>query len=197
MSSPLDLGCARPHRAGLFFMDLGLDTARQALRSLPPARRLLAVVTAVFVVFHLTTTLVRGAPPSLRDAVWPLFRWYGDGLRMATTYGMFARRSSDIAALVIAVEHDGTRRLLSHSNQTERGSLRRIVDVRLRKIQRHLIETPQRQSFGREYLQYFCREALARGEAPKKVELELLHPATERAPERREVALSVRCAGAR
>lgn len=163
-------------------------TPWQALNS---TQRVIGVLIGAFIALHLAASLLRGAPPAVRDILWPAFAWYGDGLRMTTTYGMFSRKGSDISVVVYGVDASGQRHLLSHSSQTERGARRRVTDVRLRKFQRHLIEEEHRRRYGRPTLLYFCRTAKP---SPKRVELELVHPGGDlTAPERRELVLSLRC----
>ncbi len=154
-------------------------------------RRVLFALALLFAAFHLLATLLRGAPPSVRNRLSPAFAWYWDGLRMATTYGMFARQNTGIVVLVQGVPRHGERRLLSHSSASKRGFWQRIVDARLRKIQRSMIDDATRAQIGRGYLAYFCRQAERAGTPLDRTELELVYPkAVKRDP---EVVLRVGC----
>jgi hypothetical protein len=157
----------------------------------PRLRRWLTKLAVAFTVLHLTAMLVRGSPLPIRDRLWPYFSFYGDGLRMATTYGMFARESSGISVAVHGVLPSGERKLLSHSSGRDRTFWQSIVDVRLRKIQRYLIDDGVRAAIGQSHLRYFCREGLEQGLAIERAELELLRPSG------RQVVLSRDCRDSR
>jgi len=101
--------------------------------------------------------LLRGLPPKLRDRVWPAFFWYGDGLRMTNTWGMFSRPPLNTQVNVIGVTRSGERITLSGVQQSTKGLRQRVVDLRLRKIQSRLQEPEVRDHWGEDYLRYFCR----------------------------------------
>lgn len=148
-------------------------------------RKTLLVMGAGFIAFHLAAMLLRNAPFAVRDPVWPLFGAYADGLRMADSFGVFARYTSDKSVVVQGVTRQGERLLLSHSSPAQR----KLVDARITKIQRRFIHEDMRELYGRAYLAYFCR-AGERAAELERVELELQ---AEGAATGSEVVLGVEC----
>ena len=151
-----------------------------------------------FVSFHVSVTLLRGSAPFLREPALEFFWWYSEGLRMATTWGMFSKPPDPTDVVVMGVLEDGERIELSHTDSQRRDWFGRITDVRLRKIQNRLATPEDQNAWGKEYLAYFCR-AGAEGRGFRRVELELVkHPAdatleTPSNPARRERVLSHKC----
>lgn len=159
-------------------------------------RRLKVFACIAFASFHIAATLIRGASQEVRAPFAPVLDWYTEGLRMASTWGMFSKPLDGADAVVVGVYADRSRRELSHTDAKRRPWLRRIVDVRLRKIQNRLTEERDRSAWGREYLAYFCRTHASESPALRRVELEVVERSTEPpGPGRR--ALSVPCRAAR
>lgn len=156
-------------------------------------RRWLCRLATLFVLLHVSVVLLRGGPPWLREPLWGLVAWYGDGLRMAETWGMFSRPPEDVQVFVYGVDEHGGRVELATSNARERKLWNRIVDVRLRKMQTRLVEEGHRNAWGKHYLDYYCRQG---ADEPRwqHVELELLRAHAEPKPKAGEVMLRVNCA---
>lgn len=149
------------------------------------ARRIVTPKTlaaGVLVVLHLGSALLAGAPHALRDPLWPLVAWYADGLRMINTWGMFARPPPVEDVVIVGQQKDGTTIELATAVASRRSWFQRIVDARLRKIQSKLAKEGARHEFGREYLAYFCRQAVRHERPLARVELRANPPATERSP---------------
>ncbi len=142
----------------------------------------------LFVGFHLSAALVNVAPPSVREPLWPLFAFYGDGLRLSGRFGVFARYSSKTSVAVYGVLR-GERRLLSSSAPPGGSAWQRWLDERIPKIQRKLVRQDVRELFGNEYLAYFCRTAAGSGQRLDTSELELVNYDEPS----REVVMSRRC----
>jgi hypothetical protein len=140
-------------------------------------RHKVAFAAAVgFVLWHTTAVLVTGAAPGFRDRVWQAFDWYGEGLTLTNTWGMFGKAPRADEVLVVAHRRDGTSYDLSTNWTSRRGGYRRIVDVRLRKIQTQVALADHLQRFGRPFLRYFCREARAEDPEIVRVELRVIQP---------------------
>jgi hypothetical protein len=144
------------------------------------------------VLLHISAALLSGATPVLKDRLWPLVRWYAEGLCMITTWGMFARPPATDDMLVIGEPAHGGELELSSSVATRRRFVDRVVDVRLRKIQRKLSKADVRRELGREYLAYFCRLGAERKQPLERVHLRLVpaRPSAERQP---ATLLSLEC----
>jgi hypothetical protein len=130
--------------------------------------------------------LANGAPPALREQLWPLFEPYGDGLRMTARFGVFARFTSATSVAIYGVTAAGERRLLSDSAPGGRS----LVDARITKIQKKLVHEDMRELLARPYLEYFCRSAARQGLRIERTELELV---SARSAAKSEVVLSVAC----
>jgi hypothetical protein len=167
-------------------------------RELPLLERLKVGSCVAFVAFHVSVTLLRGANTSLRDPALEFIGWYSEGLRMATTWGMFSKPPDPTDVIVMGVLDDGRRIELSHTDAQRRDWFGRITDVRLRKIQNRLATPEERSAWGKQYLAYFCRAGAGEGRL-KRVEIELVeHPAdatleTPSNPARRERVQSLKC----
>ncbi len=172
--------------------------ALSRFQELPVLQRLKIGLCAGFVAFHIGVTLVRGASTALRDPAIEVLGWYSEGLRMATTWGMFSKPPDPTDVVVMGVLDDDSRVELSHTDPQRRDWFGRIKDVRLRKIQNKLSNPDDRRAWGEAYLSYFCR-AGAEGKRLKRVELELVrHPAdatleTPDNPAKRETVQSLKC----
>lgn len=80
--------------------------ALQRFRELP---RLKVGLSVAFVTFHVGVTLVRGAATGLREPALELTGWYSEGLRMATTWGMFSKAPDPTDVVVMGVLEDNRR----------------------------------------------------------------------------------------
>lgn len=150
---------------------------RSQFRSLSRRRKLQVVLIAVYLFWHALATLVGGLRPGLRDPIWPAFDWYGDGLRMINSWGMFSRPHADEAIFSYGLTEDGRRHPLY---PPEHATLeRRLMDQRLRKLQSHLGKDGNRKRWGKTYVQQLCRSVRIDGEALSAVELELILPGQE------------------
>src|SRR5690606_8210004 len=114
----------------------GLSTVRPM-----PALKDEAIVAALlaFTVLDRGTTLLRGVPDAARQLVGPLLAWYGDGLRMVNTWGMFSRRTEQPEVVVRVWPAEGEPWMLLHSSERA-STLDRVRDVRLRKLLNNLNE---------------------------------------------------------
>jgi hypothetical protein len=175
-----------------------MDSGSGASTSTGALRRSKVGLCVTFVAFHVGVTLVRGAETSLRDPALEVTGWYSEGLRMATSWGMFSRAPDPTDVVVMGVLDDGRRVELSHTDPQRRDWFGRIRDVRLRKIQNKLANPEDRAAFGKGYLEYFCRTGFE-GKRLKRAELELVkHPAdatleTPSNPAPRERVQSQKC----
>ena len=122
------------------------------------SERLKLCACVAFCVLHLGSVLVRGLPAAVRERVWPAFAWYGDGLRMTNTWGMFSLPPKTEQVNVVGVTRAGEAIALSRVQQAQKKLLDRVADVRLRKIQNRLREKDVRDHWGVDYLRYFCRQ---------------------------------------
>jgi hypothetical protein len=147
-------------------------------------QRLKLTGCVAFCLLHLTAVLVRGLPPAARDLVWPAFAWYGDGLRMTNTWGMFSLPPKTEQVNVVGVTRAGESVELSRVQQATKQLLDRVTDVRLRKIQNRLREKEVRDHWGKDYLRYFCRQH------PELSRVSLVLEAPSQAP---QVLLRVGC----
>lgn len=131
-----------------------------------------AIVPALvaFTVLHLGTTLLRGVPDAARQPVWPLVAWYGDGLRMVNTWGMFSRRTEQPEVVVRVWPAEGEPWMLLHSSERA-STLDRVRDVRLRKLLNNLNENGSLQRQGKELCRYACQAAADRSERVRRVEV--------------------------
>jgi hypothetical protein len=130
----------------------------------------------LFLAWHGAAVLVTGAAPSIKDPLWPLFGWYGEGLAMTNTWGMFGKPPRVDEVLVIAKQRDGTSYELSTNWTSERDIVARIFDARLRKIQTQVVEDELRPRLAEHFLRYFCRSATERDPSVTSVELRLVQP---------------------
>jgi hypothetical protein len=168
-------------------------------RELPLLQRLKIGLCVSFAAFHIGVTLVRGASTALREPAIEHLGWYSEGLRLATTWGMFSKPPDPTDVVVMGVLEDNSRVELSHTDPQRRDWFGRITDVRLRKIQNKLSNPDDRSAWGEAYLAYFCRAGADR-QRLKRVELELVkHPAdatleTPSNPPQRESVQSLKCA---
>ncbi|HSC88784.1 MAG TPA: hypothetical protein VLC09_15990 [Polyangiaceae bacterium] len=145
----------------------------KAFRSWSLRTRLTFVLATAFVLLHVTAVLVRGAPKKWREPLNPLVAWYGEGLRMTDTWGMFSLPPKDKLVSVIGIKENGDRIEISHVQQNERDFLQRIRDTRLRKIQTKLADEKSRNHWGWGYVKYFCKDALERGIPLRRIQLEV------------------------
>ncbi len=139
----------------------------------PVKKRVLVTAAALFTAFHIGAVLLRGAPKPIKDPLWPLASWYSDGLRMTDTWGMFSLPPKDKLVSVVGIATDDSRIEISHVQQNERDFKQRVIDIRLRKIQTKLADEKSRNHWGRGYVNYFCKEALARGLPLRRIQLEI------------------------
>lgn len=129
----------------------------------------------VFLLWHIGCVLATGVAP-IKRFFEPLIGFYTDGLRLATTWGMFSRPPRRADTLIEAVRSGGEIVVLSSSYQFERTLRERIEDTRLRKIQAKLEEEGDRTSFGAPYLDYYCRVALGRFTDVVRVRIRVAEP---------------------
>lgn len=135
-----------------------------------------AQYAAIFLVlWHVGCVLATGVKP-IRDFFEPLNGFWVDGLRLASTWGMFSKPPRTADTLVEAVRQGGEVVVLSSSYQYERTLGERIRDTRLRKIQAKLEEQGDRNSFGVPYLEYFCRQAQEQYDDVVRVRLRVDQP---------------------
>jgi hypothetical protein len=140
---------------------------------------------AAFIAYHLLAMLCNGAPSAVREPLWPLFRFYGDTLRLSGRFGVFAR-FTPASVVVYGVGRDRARVVLAHSAPSQRDA----ADDRVAKMQRKLLDEAARAAFGRSLLAFHCRSAAAGGATLERVELVIEREG------RQQRVLSEPCAGA-
>jgi len=127
--------------------------------SLDRKGRLLRALAITFTIYHFGGVLVGGAMPNVRRVFRPLYAFYGEGMKMTNSWGMFGRPPNTNNVIVEAEKADRTRVLLSTTRAPDRTLWERIRDVRIRKIQAKLTDNGDRGRFGMTFLDYYCREA--------------------------------------
>lgn len=162
------------------------------LKALLNRERIDLVLCTSFLMFHGSVTLVRGAELPLRERAFEFIAWYSEGLRMATTWGMFSKRPDPTEAVVVGVLEGDRRVDLSHLDARRRSVFERVVDVRLRKFQNRLTAPEERTAWGTEYLEYFCRQGTPDGPL-KRVELVLVKRKVFHGAPERERVMRVKC----
>src|SRR5690606_399923 len=125
--------------------------------SLPRKTRRTVALICLFVVLHAGTVLVKGLKPELRDFLWPAFGWYGDGLRMATTWGMFGAEHTNASVYSVGVDEEGRRHAIFPRPLGEASALSRLHDIRLRKVQSNLKKEKNYKNWGSSYAEYWCK----------------------------------------
>lgn len=136
-------------------------------------KRALAIV---FATYHLAAMLVMGAAPKVRQVLGAPFSFYGDRLKLTNTWGMFSKRPSSTHVRIEAVDRDGRAWTLSTSVAQGKDLYGRFRDARLRKIQSKLGTKKDRQRFGAEVLDGWCRYAGKRVEGVREVRaIETIH----------------------
>lgn len=132
-------------------------------RELPAHLRWRRGLLTAFTLYHLAAVLVGGALEPVRQALAPVFGFYDQGLHMTNTWGMFGKRPISTHVLIEAELASGERRVLSSTRAADRTLFERVRDVRVRKLQGRLADEADRLRWGQDYLDYFCRDAAARG----------------------------------
>jgi hypothetical protein len=119
-------------------------------------RRKIALI-CVFVALHASTVLVKGLKPEIRDFLWPALAWYGDGLRMATTWGMFGAEHTNASLYSVGIDAEGNRHAIYPRPRGEATVMERLRNTRLRKIQSNLKKEKNHKSWGKAYGEYWCK----------------------------------------
>lgn len=149
----------RPRTTGDHRRQFGPMSSQKPSRKPAYAQHAAVQYAAIFLVlWHVGCVLATGVK-QIKDFVAPLNGFWVDGLRLASTWGMFSKPPRSADTLVEAVLASGEIVVLSSSYQYERTFAERIRDTRLRKIQAKLEAQPDRTTFGAAYLDYFCRQA--------------------------------------
>lgn len=132
-------------------------------RELPASLRWRRGLLTAFTLYHLGAVLVGGAVESIREGFEPVYGFYEQGLRMTNTWGMFGKRPVSTHVRIEGETRDGQRVLLSSTRADDRTLYERVRDTRIRKLQGKLADEGERNRWGQAYLDYFCRDARARG----------------------------------
>jgi len=134
------------------------------------------VVGALALVYHLAAVLVAGAAGPPRDLLGPYFHFYGSGLRMTDSWGMFGKPPVTTNVVVEGEERPGVFVPLVTSRADDRSPLERLRDVRIRKIQTKLTDAGDRKRWGDAYLAYFCAHHAPLAMRPRRVRaVEIVH----------------------
>lgn len=131
--------------------------ALEVYRSLPRKERRKVMLICLFVALHAGTVLVKGLKPQIRDHLWPAFSWYGDGLRMATTWGMFGAKHTNESVFSVGIDAAGARHELYPRWRGGSDAMERLLDARMRKIQSNLKKEKNHDSWGAAYAKYWCK----------------------------------------
>lgn len=132
-------------------------------RELPPTLRWRRGLLTAFTLYHLGAVLAGGAVEPIREWFEPVFGFYEQGLRMTNTWGMFGKRPVSTHVRIEGETRDGRRVLLSSTRADDHSVFERVRDARIRKLQGKLADEGDRNRWGQAYLDYFCRDARARG----------------------------------
>jgi hypothetical protein len=134
------------------------------------------VLAIAFATYHLAAVGVMGAAPKVRQLLGGPFTFYGDKLKLTNTWGMFSKRPSSTHVRVEAVDEDGKVWTLSTTEAQGKDLHDRFRDARLRKIQSKLGNKKDRQRFGAELLDGWCRYKGHRVEGVREVRaVEMVH----------------------
>lgn len=125
-------------------------------KALDLKERLRVLAIGIFVVFHIGVALAWGSGNKVRDVIKPVAFWYGGGLKLAGTWGMFSSPGKMSINYVYGVERSGERVVLSPPVQST--LYQSLVDMRERKMRSRLGEKQQREYWGYGYLESFCRK---------------------------------------
>ncbi|NUP05935.1 MAG: hypothetical protein HOW73_07745 [Polyangiaceae bacterium] len=129
-----------------------------------------AAITA-FTLYHLVAMLVGGGTKEIKRPFQYVMGFYDEGLRMTNSWGMFGKPPGATHVVVEGVKPDGTTIQLATTRAADRTFIERIRDVRMRKIQGKLTDLQDRTRWGGPYLDYFCRDAKAKGLELKSVRI--------------------------
>jgi hypothetical protein len=166
-------------------------SALEVYRSQPRRNRRRIALICAFVALHASTVLVKGLKPEIRDFLWPAFAWYGDGLRMATTWGMFGAEHTNASLYSLGIDAEGERHPIYPRPRGEATAMERLQNTRMRKIQSNLEKDKNHKSWGKAYGDYWCRNP-PQGLQFSEVVLETADDFDEERFPRTEV-LKVRC----
>jgi len=123
------------------------------------ARRALAILLSVY---HLAAMFAMGTSAEFRKHFAPVFGFYEGRLKMTNTWGMFSKRPSSMHIRIEAVDGRGRSAVISDTHSVGKSLLGRFRDGRLRKIQAKLGSTKDRNRFGTDYLDGWCRLSASR-----------------------------------
>lgn len=136
------------------------DTPRGGAKlyaELPFRARMLRAAGIAFTLYHLGALLVGGAIADVRGFFNPVFGFYGEGLRMTNSWGMFGRPPNSTHVTIEVDTKQGRGIVVSTTRGQDRTFFERVRDTRIRKIQGKLTEEGDRNRFGQAYLDYFCK----------------------------------------
>lgn len=132
-------------------------------RELDRKGRWIRGATTAFTIFHVFAMIVGGGTHEIkRPFVW-VVGFYDQGMRMTNSWGMFGKPPGATHVTVEGEKMDGTWVLLSTTSPKGKPLLRRLRDVRIRKLQGKLADIVDRQRWGLGYLDFFCRESKEQG----------------------------------
>jgi hypothetical protein len=138
--------------------------------------RLVRLLGALALTYHLAAVLVAGAAGRPRELLGPYFHFYGSGLRMTDSWGMFGKPPVTTNVVVEGEERPGVFVPLVSSRADDRSTLERLRDVRIRKIQTKLTDAGDRKRWGDAYLDYFCAHHAPLALRPRRVRaVEIVH----------------------
>jgi len=123
------------------------------------ARKIAVLASTFFVVLHVGTVLSKGLRPQIREPIWPALSWYGDGLRMANSWGMFARPHTHEALFSVGISESGQRTPIYPQPKADESLYQRVRDARVRKLQSNLKRIGKGNRWQEDYADYLCRTA--------------------------------------
>ncbi|MBL9023941.1 MAG: hypothetical protein JNL21_17225 [Myxococcales bacterium] len=124
---------------------------------LPFRARMLRAAGIAFTIYHVGAVLVGGAVSEVRGFFNPVFGFYGEGLRMTNSWGMFGKPPNSTHVTIEVDTKEGRGIVVSTTRGQDRSFFERVRDTRIRKIQGKLTEEGDRNRFGQAYLDYFCK----------------------------------------
>lgn len=136
--------------------DAGQPDVFARFAAAPPRAKVKALLVAAFIALHVTVTLIWGAGDAVKEHFKPVFGFYGSGLKLAGTWGMFATPAKMSVNFVYGVDADRTRVPLSPPRESS--LLESLIDMRERKFRSRLGEQNQRDHWGGAFLESFCRK---------------------------------------
>jgi hypothetical protein len=149
----------------------------------PVERPIVARTRELLVVTFLALLAVRGIRDEQRGVLGSLTDWYGDGLGLARTWGMFAR-PGDEKLVEVRARLDGEERTLAP--RRDPSFLTQLRDMRMRKLRSRVARAGEAARLGEGFVRYYCAE-LPQPELVRLVEV-------NRDGSLRSVLLEARCA---